>query len=122
MITPHPLPPHLPLQQLFFLLGLRNLAGNSLAGKEGHPGKAQVMRVHKHVLDKEVGTAAVLEYRGDQNGKAQINEPHLEADFHTASVPRGEAGHINTLPLTPGGRLASLMKLLCMCLRLIRYD
>lgn len=88
MITSHHPPP--PLQRLFFLLGLKNLAANSLAGKERHPGKAQVMRVHKHVLDKEVGTAAVLEYRGEQNGKVQINEPHLEADFTPPACPGGE--------------------------------
>lgn len=62
---------------------------NSLAGKERHPGKAQVMRVHKHVLDKKVWTAAVLEYRGDKNEKAQINELHLEPDFTPRAYPSG---------------------------------
>ena len=34
-----------------------------LAGKERHPGEPQVVRVHKHVLDEQVWTAAVLQGR-----------------------------------------------------------
>lgn len=33
---------------------------NILAGEEGHPWKSQVMSVHKHVLDEQVRTAAML--------------------------------------------------------------
>lgn len=65
----------------------KNLAQNSLAGKERHPGKAQVVRVHEHVLDKKVRTAAVLEDRRDKNENVQITRLHLEPDF----TPRAKA-------------------------------
>lgn len=32
----------------------------SLASKEGHPGEAEIMRIHKHVLDEQIGAAAML--------------------------------------------------------------
>lgn len=47
------------------------------------------MRVHKHILDKQVRTAAVLEYRGDKNEKAQINKLHLEPDLTARAYPSG---------------------------------
>lgn len=80
----------------------QNLAQNSLAGKERHPGKAQVVRVHEHVLDKKVRTAAVLEYRGDKNENTQITKLHLEPDFTPKAYPLAHRTHKYTPPNTWG--------------------
>ena len=43
------------------LAALPQARRDSLAGEEGDPGEAEVVRVHKNVLHEEVRTAAMLE-------------------------------------------------------------